>query len=66
MQSYVRMQAKPEAPAPALSTSTTGATPRTTEVMFEINEYPHFAEGDYTCKCCFATAKAYLSRNVAM
>ena len=66
MQSYVRMRAKPKALAPVLSKAATGATPGTTEVMFEVVAYPHFVEGDDTCKCFFATAKAYPSRNVAL
>lgn len=66
MQSYVRMQAKPEAPPPPSSTSTSEAAPRATEVLFEINGYPHFMEGDDSCKCFFATAKTYPSRNTAM
>jgi hypothetical protein len=66
MQSYVRMQAKPEAPSPTSSTSTPGATPRATEALFEVNGYPHFIEGDDSRKCFFATAKTYPSRNTAM
>ena len=66
MQSYVRMQAKPEALASVSSTTATGATPRTTEVMFKVVGYSHFVEGDDTCKCFFATAKACPSMNVAL
>ena len=65
MQSYVRMQAKPDAPSPP-SSSNSGAPPRATEVLFEINGYPHFIEGDDSCQCFFATAKTYPSRNTAM
>ena len=65
MQSYVRMQARHEAPS-LPSTSTSEAAPRATEVLFEINGYPHFIEGDDTCNCFFATAKTYPSRNTAM
>jgi hypothetical protein len=65
MQSYVRMQAKPEAPSPPSSTSTSEPA-KGTEVLFEINGYPHFIEGDDSCKCFFATAKTYPSRNTAM
>ena len=66
MQSYVRLQAKTEAPSPPASTSTSESTQRVTEVLFEINGYPHFIEGDDSCKCFFATAKTYPSRNTAM
>lgn len=66
MQSYVRMQAKPEALSPPSSTSTPESTPRATEVLFEINGYPHFIESDDSCKCFFATAKTYPGRNTAM
>ena len=66
MQSYVRMQAKPEAPSPLSPNSTSETMPRATEVLFEINGYPHFIEGDDMCKCFFATAKTYPSRNTAM
>jgi hypothetical protein len=66
MQSYVRMQAKPETPLPT-SVNTSEATPRAREVLFEINGYPHFIDrGDDSCKCFFATAKTYPSRNTAM
>ncbi|KAF9780551.1 hypothetical protein BJ322DRAFT_1083717 [Thelephora terrestris] len=66
MQSYVRMHTKPEVPPPASSTSTPEAASRATEVLFEIIGYPHFVEGEGTCKCFFATAKTYPSRNTAM
>ena len=66
MQSYIRMQAKPEVLSPPSSTSTSGPTPKANEVFFEINGYPHFIEGDNSCKCFFATAKTYPSRNTAM
>ena len=66
MRSYVRMQAKPEAPSPPTSTGTSESMPRATEVLFEINGYPHFLEGEDSCKCFFATAKTYPSRNTAM
>jgi len=66
MQSYVRMHTKPEPPSPASSTGTSEGMPRPTEVLFEIIGYPHFIEGDDTCKCFFATAKTYPSRNTAM
>jgi hypothetical protein len=65
MQSYVRMQAKHETPLPP-STNTSEVASWATEVLFEINGYPHFIEGDDTCKCFFATAKTYPSRNTAM
>jgi len=64
MQSYVRLQAKPDASSPPSNTS--GAVPRAAEVLFEIIGYPHFIEGDESCKCFFATAKTYPSRNTAM
>ncbi|KAF9650765.1 hypothetical protein BDM02DRAFT_3154672 [Thelephora ganbajun] len=66
MQSYVRMQVKPELPSTPASTNASEATPRATEVLFEIIGYPHFIEGDDSCKCFFATAKTYPSRNTAM
>lgn len=66
MRSYVRMQAKPEAPSPPASASASEPAPRATEVLFEIHGYPHFIEGDDSCKCFFATAKTYPSRNTAM
>jgi len=66
MQSYVRMQAKPKALSPATSTSTSESAPRVTEVLFEIGGYPLFIEGEDSCKCYFATAKTYPSRNTAM
>jgi hypothetical protein len=66
MQSYVRMHTKPEVPLSASSASTPEAMPRATEVLFEIIGYPHFVEGDDTCKCFFATAKTYPSKNAAM
>lgn len=66
MQSYVRMHAKPEVPSQASSTSASEAGPRATEVLFEIVGYPHFLDGEDTCKCFFATAKTYPSRNTAM
>jgi hypothetical protein len=66
MQSYVRMHTKPEVPPPASSTSTPEAASWATEVLFEIVGYPHFVEGEGTCKCFFATAKTYPSRNTAM
>ena len=66
MQSYVRMQTKPDAPSPPSSSSSSEAAPRATEVLFEVIGYPHFIEGDDSCKCFFATAKTYPSRNTAM
>lgn len=66
MQSYVRMHAKPEAPSPASSANTSEVTSRATEVLFEIVGNPHFIEGDDACKCFFAAAKTYPSRNTAM
>ena len=66
MQSYVRMQAKPEAPSPPSSSSTSEAAPRATEVLFEVNGYPHLIDGEDSCKCFFATAKMYPSKNTAM
>ena len=66
MQSYVRMQAKPDASSSPSSASASEATPRASEVLFEIIGYPHFIEGDESCKCFFATAKTYPSRNTAM
>ena len=66
MQSHVRMQAKPEAPSLASSTGTSEATARATEVFFEIVGYPHFVEGEDTCKCFFAAAKTFPGKNCAM
>ena len=66
MQSYIRMRAKPEAPPPASSTSASEVAARATEVLFEVIGYPHFVEGDDTCKCFFAAAKTFPSRNTAM
>lgn len=36
------------------------------EVLFEIMGYPHFLPGEEECKCFFAVAKPYPSRNTAM
>lgn len=36
------------------------------EVLFEIQGYPHFLDGDNECKCFFAMARPYPSRNTAV
>lgn len=36
------------------------------EILFEIMGYPHFLPGEEECKCFFAVAKPYPSRNTAM
>lgn len=36
------------------------------EVLFEITGYPHSIPGEEECKCFFAVAKPYPSRNTAM
>ncbi|KAF9500816.1 hypothetical protein BDN71DRAFT_1381005 [Pleurotus eryngii] len=40
------------------------AVPR--EILFEIKGYPHYVGDEQTCRCFFATAKPYPSRNAAM
>src|SRR5712671_1210037 len=36
------------------------------EVLLEIIGYPHFVLGESSCRCFFAVAKPYPSRNTAM
>lgn len=36
------------------------------EVLFEFKGHPHFMDGQNDCKCFFAVAKPYPSRNTAM
>ncbi|KAL4265230.1 Plant GATA Transcription Factor [Pleurotus pulmonarius] len=42
----------------------TTTTPQ--EILFEIQGYPHYVGDEQTCRCFFATAKPYPSRNAAM
>jgi hypothetical protein len=56
--SYVRLRSNP---AMKLDHS------RENDILFEIKGYPHFvAEQGPDCKCFFAMAKPYPSRNIAM
>ena len=66
MRSYVRMHAKTEAPSAASSASASETAPRASEMLFEIVGYPHFVEGDDSCKCFYAAAKMYPTRNAVM
>ncbi|KAF7440548.1 blue light receptor [Pleurotus ostreatus] len=45
-------------------TSHSATVPR--EILFEIKGYPHYVGDEQTCRCFFATAKPYPSRNAAM
>jgi hypothetical protein len=40
--------------------------PPSKEVLLEIMGYPHFILGESVCRCFFAVAKPYPSRNTAM
>ncbi|XP_006458018.1 putative PHRB protein [Agaricus bisporus var. bisporus H97] len=56
--SYVRFKCNPAAQSAQSSTS---------DILFEIKGYPHFvSDQDPECKCFFAMAKPYPSRNTAM
>ncbi|KAI9458016.1 hypothetical protein F5148DRAFT_1221423 [Russula earlei] len=47
-------------------THMTITSPPTKEVLFEVIGYPHFVIGESSCRCFFAVAKPYPSRNTAM
>ncbi|KAH7929684.1 hypothetical protein BV22DRAFT_117494 [Leucogyrophana mollusca] len=40
--------------------------PPSKEVLFELKGYPHYIDGESDCRCFFAVAKPYPSRNTAM
>ncbi|KAI0273452.1 hypothetical protein BC834DRAFT_853891 [Gloeopeniophorella convolvens] len=60
---YARLRCKPE-----ISFSRIPLNPPTPprEVLLEVTGYPHFMPGENACKCFFAVAKPYPSRNTAM
>ncbi|EPQ57940.1 hypothetical protein GLOTRDRAFT_71884 [Gloeophyllum trabeum ATCC 11539] len=58
---YVRLKCKNEFSQDARDYST---SPK--EVLFEFKGYPHFVQDEMECKCFFAMARPYPSRNTAM
>ncbi len=49
-----------------LKCKTTHSANTPQEILFEIQGYPHYVGDEQTCRCFFATAKPYPSRNAAM
>jgi len=58
---FARLLCKPDS-----FTAMTVTPPPTKEVLLEIIGYPHFVLEESSCRCFFAVAKPYPSRNTAM
>ena len=59
---YARLCCKPD----SFTHNSVPPPPPAKEVLFEIIGYPHFVLGESACRCFFAVAKPYPSRNTAM
>ncbi|KAH9998174.1 hypothetical protein BJV74DRAFT_877267 [Russula compacta] len=59
---YARLCCKPD----SFTHISVPPPPPAKEVLFEIIGYPHFVLGESVCRCFFAVAKPYPSRNTAM
>ncbi|EGN95626.1 hypothetical protein SERLA73DRAFT_186737 [Serpula lacrymans var. lacrymans S7.3] len=57
---YVRLKCKNHLP------QNSDYRPPPKEVLFELQGYPHYVDDEVDCRCFFAVAKPYPSRNTAM